>query len=114
MQRQREARGWGRPFCPSGAGISETTTLGHGSSQLYMVCVGVSLGEYTCFCVHVCVPVQVCACLGGLPVRTHLCVCEYTCELPVQVPVGECACVCDGHEHSCVRTSGVCSWPTHS
>lgn len=55
MQRQREAHGWGRPFCPSGAGISETTTLGHGSGQLYMVCVGVSLGEYTCFCVHMCV-----------------------------------------------------------
>lgn len=42
---------------------------------------------------HVCVPVQVCAGLRVLPVSTHLCVCEYTCELQVQVPVGECVCV---------------------
>lgn len=95
MQRQWEAHGWGRPFCPSGAGISETTTLGHGSGQLYMVCVvcpWVNTHASVCTCVCACSGV----CMPGHPACEHApeCVCEYTCELPVQVPVGECACVC--------------------
>lgn len=72
---QQEACGWRGFAVPLGLASLRPTTLGHGSGQLYMVCVGVSLGDYTCFCTHVC------PCL-----RTGAHVCKYICELHVLRP----------------------------
>lgn len=81
----------GRMLCYlSGAGISET----HNSGM--EVGVGVPPGEYTRFCMQVCVSVPMCTCL-------YVPACEHA---PLRVCVY--VCTCHGHKYSCVRTSGVC------
>lgn len=58
---QQEACGWRGSAVHLRLASPRPTTLGHGSGQLYMVCMGVSLGEYTCFCTHVCACLFRCA-----------------------------------------------------
>lgn len=91
-----------------------------------MVCVGVSVGEYTCMCVcaclfrdaHACEQVPMCV---NTPVSCmYLGLGRSTCQSAwartsgsVCICVRVCLSVCHGHEYSCVRMSGVWSLPVN-